>query len=60
MRNSVTIGIIFSALSFIVTNTYSTLHTTWEHLWEKRHPQIEELDKGKEVQMECKEVSHVP
>ena len=56
MRDSVTIGIIFSALSFIVTNTYSALHTTWEHVWENRDQHVEEMIEKKGVQMECKEV----
>ena len=53
MRDSVTVGIIVSALSFIATNTYATFKTTLEHS-EKSTIVVEA--KPKELHMQCREV----
>lgn len=63
MRYSMTVGIIVSALSFGVTNTYSMVKTGVEHLWKARDSHIAQTFdvKKKELivkdqQLRCTEV----
>lgn len=53
MRDSVTVGIIVSALSFIATNTYTTFKTALGH---SEKPAIVMKATPKELHMQCREV----